>query len=349
MRGLILIGTALVVAWSAGGSDTSQNPVAATSVVPTQRSTPPSPTQTTDPFTVVPAGNQLNNREWASVFWLSLILLLLLLWRETRPILVSLLPIAAHRTVWLSFTVLLVWTGILVALAYRIHLWSTDLIKDTVIWSGSAAVALFFSLTDVARKPHFFRRAAAATLKFTPFVEFYVNLYVFPLLVELISQPVITVLVMLSFIAGRDQKDRTAKVVINGLLSMVGLALFVFVAVSLIHNWHQIDWPDTLRRLVLPIWLTLGVLPYLYALSLFFNYQQAFRLLRRTSQDPMAIRRAKLALLTELNVRTRTVGNFGIPWPDRLTAASSLREARRVVHEFRASTRGGTGDGSEMR
>src|SRR5207253_10142535 len=133
-----------------------------------------------------------------------------------------------------------------------------------------------------------------------------------------------------------DEKNRSAKMLVNGLLSLMGLVVFVFTTVNLIQSWHQIDWLDTLRRLVLPIWLTLGALPCLYAISLFFNYQQAFRLLGWASGDPVAIKRAKMALLTVLHARTRLVGSFDGGWATRLTGASSYREARRVLHEFRS-------------
>jgi hypothetical protein len=290
----------------------------------------------------VPAGNELNNREWASLFWLSAILLSLILWRQTRGVVLGVIPTAASVwIVWLVFTGLLAWTVVLVLAAYRFHIWSTDLIKDTVIWCGSAAVALFFSLTNVSRRPHFFRRAALATLGFTPFLVFYLNLYVFPLPVELVSQPVITILVLTSVVPA-DERNRPAKMLVNGLLAAMGLAVLVFATVNLIQNWQQIDWLDTLRRLVLPIWLTLGALPCLYAISLFFNYQQAFRLLRWASHDPVAIRRARFALLTLLHVRTRLVGSFDGGWAARLTGTSSFREARQVIREFRASSAGRT-------
>src|SRR5207302_332924 len=148
-------------------------------------------------------------------------------------------------------------------LAYRIRLWTTDLIKDTVIWVGSG-VALYFSVTQVRRQPHFFRGAALTGFKAAVFIEFYVNLYVFPFLIELILLPMITMLLMLSLVAGRDEKTRDVKRFIDA--------------------------------------------------------------------------------LTALNVHTRLVGNFVIPWPARLTGAASFHEARRIVRDYRESMRGGTSD-----
>ena len=355
MRRFINAGAALVVALWASGLEAP--PVKAAPVIMIQGAGSPAPTQTAAPLRsarpaamptpaprgLVPAGNELNNREWATLFWLGVVLLLVLWRKETRALLGDVVRIAAGWKIWVPFLALVAWMAILVMLAYRIRLWTTDLIKDTVIWVGSG-VALYFSVTQVRRQPHFFRGAALTGFKAAVFIEFYVNLYVFPFLIELILLPMITMLLMLSLVAGRDEKTRDVKRFIDALTALVGLALLAFVTISLILNWRQLDWPGTLRRLALPIWLTLGLLPFLYVLSLFSNYEQAFLQLRWASRDPMAIRRAKLALLTELNVHTRLVGNFVIPWPARLTRAASFHEARRIVRDYRESMRGGTSD-----
>ena len=207
-----------------------------------------------------------------------------------------------------------------------------------MIWCGPSATVLFFSVNRVARQPHFFRRAALAAFRVSAVFEFYVNLYVFPFLFELVLQPVVTVLA-LSRLISRDGRVRVA---VTWFLSIIGLVVIGFATINLIRNWHQIDWADTLRRLVLPVWLTLGVLPCLYGISLVFNYQQAFRLIRWASQDPAAVTRAQLALIAELHLRSHLVGCFAVPWPNRLTEASSLREARRVVREYRLSMHGGS-------
>ena len=259
---------------------------------------------------------------------------MLIAWRQTRSILLGVLPtVASFWQVWLVFAVLLGWTALLVTVAYRFHFWTTGLIKDTVIWCGSSALVLFFSVTRVAREPHFFRNAALAAFKATVFVEFYVNLYVFPFLLELILQPVVTLLALSNVVPG----DPRVKALANRLLSVFGLAVVAFATVKLIQNSQQKDWLDELRRLILPIWLTLGVLPCLHEISLVFNYQRAFRLLRWASHDPIAVRRARLALVTGLHLRTRLVGRFDGGWAAQLTGVPSFREARRVVREYKAS------------
>jgi hypothetical protein len=75
--------------------------------------------------------------------------------------------------------------------------------------------------------------------------------------------------------------------------------------------------------------------PYIYGVGLLFNYQGAFLRLDLASKDPTAARRAKAALLIELNVRSHRVGAFGGPWVTRLTEAPSLADARGVAREFR--------------
>ncbi len=291
---------------------------------------------------VIPAGDQLNNREWASLFWLGVLAVFVLWNRETRKALVTVIRVFSNWVIWLPFTGLLIWLAVLIFLASRVGLWTVDLIKDTIV-AAAAAVALYFGVTRTAHEPHYFRRAAFATIGLTVFVEFYVSLHVFSLFIELVLLPTITVLLMLSTVAAMQPKTRVLKGPLSVLTSLIGLAIIVYSTIQLVHSWNQVNWLETSRQFALPIWLTVGSLPFLYILSLFVNYQSTFMRLRFwAAENPAALRRAKLALLLGLHVRTYLVGSFGGPWLSRLTEASSFREARHVIREYRGEKRRGS-------
>jgi hypothetical protein len=285
---------------------------------------------------VLPVGDQLNNREWASLFWLGVIAVFVLWKRETRQALGTVIRVATHWTIWLPFTGLLIWLAALIFLASLVGLWTVDLTKDTIVWTA-AAVALYFGVTRTAHEPHYFRRAAFATVRLTVFVEFYVSLYVFSLPFELVLLPTIAVMLMLSTVAGMDPKTRVLRRPLNILTSLIGLAIIVYSTIQLVVTWNQVNWLETSRKFALPIWLTLAGLPFLYLLSLLVNYEQAFLRLRWAAQNPAALRRAKLTLFIGLHLRTYMVGSFGGPWLSRLTEASSFKEAIRVVKEYRSA------------
>jgi hypothetical protein len=216
----------------------------------------------------------------------------------------------------------------------RLRLWSSDLLKDTVVWAVGPAVASYLNVSNIERRPRFFRRAALGAVKYSVFVEFYVNLYVFNFLVELVLVPLITMLALLSFVAGREKRTRIVKQVFDLVLGLIGIGLVVFVTVNVIVGWRQVDRLHNLRELLLPIWLTIGVLLFLYGLSLYSNYQQAFLRLKFATSDRRAVRRGKFALASVLHFRTRAVSSFAWPWLGQLASAESLGDARRIVKDF---------------
>jgi hypothetical protein len=123
------------------------------------------------------------------------------------------------------------------------------------------------------------------------------------------------------------------------LLALIGLALLAFVAHQLYANWGNLDKHVTLLQFALPIWLTIGLLPYIYLLSLYANYELAFMRIGFAAEDRKARRRAKLALVTKLHLRSRDSHDFAAPWFQRIASAPNLRAARRVVGEFQKSKR----------
>jgi hypothetical protein len=290
----------------------------------------------------LPPGNELNNREWATLVWLG-VGAVFLLWRtDTRTLVGSAVRTAAHLALLIPATLMWAWTALVVFVAYRLRLWAPDLIKDTVIWSIGPAVGLFFSVTNISKDPQFFRRAALSTIKYSVLIEFYVNLRVFNFPVELlVLLPGITLLALLTSVAGMDEKYRPAKRVLAVMLAVVGILIVVYVTGALVSSWRQEDpWHD-LRELALPVWLTLGFLPFLFALSLFAGYQAAFlRIDFFAKEDRRARRRAKVALVVDLNVRTYLVAKFGGGWLTQIAQAQTLDEARAVVRRYHAANPG---------
>lgn len=284
----------------------------------------------------LPPGNELNNREWATLVWLAIGVTWVLSRKDMRPLVANVVRTAIHPLLLIPAVVLWGWTALVVLAAFRLHLWTGDLFKDTVIWLIGPALGLYFSVTKLSKDPLFFRRMARDTVRYTVLIEFYVNLRVFSLPVELLLLPTITFLALLAVVAGTDKKYRPVKTLLDYLMFFAGMALLVFVTVTLVNSLHGEDFGHDARDLALPVWLTIGALPYLHALSLFTGYQSAFvRVDWWMKGDKKAARRAKLALVLELNARTHLVHQFGGRWLTELAEARTSADAHEVVRRYR--------------
>jgi hypothetical protein len=140
--------------------------------------------------------------------------------------------------------------------------------------------------------------------------------------------------------AESDERLRALRTPLNVLLAVVGLSLLVYSVRQLFLSWNAVEKRVTALQFALPIWLTIGILPYIYLLSLYSNYQSAFHAIDAHSDNRRARLRAKLALVTRLHFRARDSHAFGgWPWLEQIVSAPTFRSARRVVADFQGSRR----------
>lgn len=275
-----------------------------------------------------------NNREWAILIWLAIGLVWVLSKRDVRSGFSSLFRTLLHPKILVPLMSMLGYAALLVWIGSLLGAWRPALVKDTVVWFVVSGLALFMGLTDAAKQPHFFRNRVAATLGITAFLGFFTNLYVLPLAAELVIQLVLVLLIGLSVVGGRDARHRPVTVLADVLLSLIGLSLLVFAIVALLIHWGEADKHLLLLQLALPVWMTVGLLPFVYLLSLYVTYEKAFDGVDFATEDRRARRRAKLAILAKLHFRHRDAGAFSWNWATRAAHAPNFVAARQVVADF---------------
>jgi hypothetical protein len=96
--------------------------------------------------------------------------------------------------------------------------------------------------------------------------------------------------------AETDEHLQALRAPLNSPLAVIGLSLLIYSVRQLFISWNAVDKPATALQFALPIWLTSGILPYVYLLSLFSNYQSAFHAIDVHSDDRRERLRAKLVL-----------------------------------------------------
>jgi hypothetical protein len=280
--------------------------------------------------------DDVNNREAATLIWLGIALVVVLLrLPDVRGLLWESVKLFMKPAILGPVVALAAWTVGLVALAHTVGLWEADVRNDTVIWFVTVGIAFFFSLRKV-EEGRFFRKTARRAVAATVFVEAFVNLAQFGLIVELLFLPSVTFLVLLDTVAARQDETLVVHRLVNRLLSFVGVCFLVYSAICLVEDF---DAGYTVRALVLPVWLALGVMPFIYVVGLWSGYQQAFLRIDSHTDDPSNRSRAKRALLRAVNVRASELGGFAGHWIWDLSSAESDAHARAVMQRWRATWR----------
>ncbi len=266
----------------------------------------------------------LNNRELAAVIWLGVATLWVLSTKGGRRGFVRIATAFLKIQILIPLVAMLIWVGLELWVGARLALWNPTLAKSTILWTLGSAGVLFFNCTEIASDPPFFRQTIVATVRVAVFVEFFVNLYVMSLPLELIVQIIVLALSLMVAVGGQKPEYKPAKVFLEWVLVVIGLALIIFSARQVYLDWHQLDTRRLLLEFALPIWMTVGLLPFLYVFSIYLVYDSAFRRINREAKDRRSRWRSWLALLSVLHFRTGVVRKF----PAYLYLARQLSEAQ---------------------
>jgi hypothetical protein len=177
-------------------------------------------------------GFDLNNREWASLIWLGVFGVLLLRYPAVRSSLRACVRTALTPKLAAIWLVYLSWVVALVALARWVGIWTTELTKDTIVWTVTAGLASIASFTE-AGKPRYFRRAAWKAVGVVVILEYLTSLASFRLWAELLLQPIV-LLFAVAPIVSKEPGQRAAwqrvsiwafLILLAGLLTHTALAL----------------------------------------------------------------------------------------------------------------------------
>ena len=278
----------------------------------------------------------LNTREIASLFWLAVGAV----WLFTRSG-----PGLDFRGLANSFfrpqiiipiCAMLAWIGLEVWVGAQLLLWNETFLKPTLFWTFGSGAVLLFNCRKLSANAHFFRQTILGTLRVVVFVEFFMNLHVMSLLAELLVQAVILVLTLIMVGASLNSQHKHLNKYIETLLALVVFSLLIYSTQQSYVSWHQDSLRKLLLELSLPIWLTFGLLPYIYGFSLLLAYDLAFRLLNSFHSDGQAHWRARAALLTSFHVSVREMEHFRGYWLNQLSKVSTFAAARKVIGEFRS-------------
>lgn len=244
----------------------------------------------------------ITNRDIAFLVWLGAFIVFVAWKRDTRRSLLGVLQ-AVRGKILVLLLAYIAYIAAVVAVAWRLGLWNSGLLKDTIAWLIVPGLALLFGFTKAYEERRFCIRTLARVVGLTALVEFYVNVVSFPLWIELVLLPAAAFLVLLSAVASMKPDTEVVRRWADRVLGVVAVAVIVATGANLAGQWDVLDKPGLALLYVQPAWLTLAGLPFVFVFSLLANYEEQFvRIGFNSKDDPRARRRAKLALVQSFHV-----------------------------------------------
>lgn len=245
-----------------------------------------------------------STREIALIIWSCIFLIAAVFLLKPKAVLDLLINFFNYKIqipLWLMFGYIVVITFVL----YITGIWNTDLLKDTIIWSVTSAAILFFNMNK-ANDTAYFIPIILENLKAVILLEFITNFYTFSFLIEMFLIPVLTLIGVLQIAAEHSSKTNAEHLKVAGclknLFSVTGLLVFIYVGYKTIVHYNHLLTIQNIKSLLLPIVYTFLLLPFLYLLALYINYEILFVRMPYLIDDKKKMMKMKWNILLIANI-----------------------------------------------
>jgi len=224
--------------------------------------------------------SNFNNREIAFVFWFMVALIWLSTVKSVRNAILNLVKTFFNKAILIPAIIFL--TSFLSIYAILCHiqpsLWNAALLKITITWIlFSGLIVLFKYATYKGNLPPA-KTLIRDNLSFTLLLEYIYNLYSFGLLIELILLPI---LVFIGAMWGFAQTNKEYKIIeklFEKIAICFGLGVFAYSIYQTYLNFDKLKTVNTAGEILLPIIYFFFLLPVIYVVKYFFEYQTFFAL-----------------------------------------------------------------------
>jgi hypothetical protein len=144
--------------------------------------------------------------------------------------------------------------------------WHMTASKETVYWFVTGGLVLVGRAVAQAKPsdPDFYKSLLRQAVRFTILIEFLVNAYVFPFVIELILVPIILVFVGLQVIAAYEPAQAPVRKAVDGVLATIGFILLGYAAVAAMLDPSGLFTRENAETLLVAPALTFAFVPLLW-------------------------------------------------------------------------------------
>ncbi|MET3128966.1 hypothetical protein ABID42_004088 [Arcicella rosea] len=267
--------------------------------------------------------DSLSNRETALAIWILIALTACMFSKSIRQSFVGIIKALFAWKILVSILTFFAYTVLWIFLLHKFGFWDISFLKDTVIWALSFG---FISLMNVNKvyDSKYFKIVLLDTIKWTIIIEFIVNFFTFSLTTELIFVPILVFSAMMQAAASFKSEHKQVEKLFKYVLTAFGIAIFTFSLYKTFEKHSQLFTIDNLKSFLLPVFLSITFLPFMYLYNLLVKYEELWIRLNLSIRNKKDRQRVKKQILL--------VANFNI---DKLVSISkNIAKPINVYNDF---------------
>lgn len=242
--------------------------------------------------------NLFSSREQALIFWLIILIVYALGGEKVRISFKHVLRSLLNKYIIIIFFLSFLYSFFEVLLLKKIGIWSPSLLKETIIWVFFSSTVAVAKCTSQKKEDELsIKRILKESITLFVIFEYFINLYTFHILVEIVLVPVVASLVLFAHYTRRTQENALAHKLANQIFSLFGLLLINFMIFSV--KTEDVFSYETYIQIFLSGILAVLFYPFLYFVTLIVVYEGPFfriRLALKNNKELIAYARKRLFL-----------------------------------------------------
>jgi hypothetical protein len=163
----------------------------------------------------------------------------------------------------------------------------------------------------------YFKTVLLDTVKWTIALEFIINFFTFSLTKELIFVPILVFSAMLQAVASFKPEHKQVENLFKYILTTFGIVIFIFSLYKTIEHHSKLFTFDNLKCFLLPVFLSITFLPFMYLYNLLVKYEELWIRLQfiiRNKHDRQRVKRQILWIANfNINKLVRISKNIAKP------------------------------------
>lgn len=283
----------------------------------------------------------LSNREAATLILLGLLLLLLIVLPQTRPVffkgLADVSKVFFTPRLLLPLASYFAYAGLIVFVSYRIGFWDASLAKDTIITVCFVGLPILFNQVTGGSK--LFRQVLLETVGASALVVFYLELEPLSLVGELFAQPFIALCVALGAVGSLKPETKKVGGYFQVLAGIAAIGLLIFVTTQIIKKWDGYAWDPVIASFFLSLWFPISLIPFIYIFSFVARCQTILVMLPRFNNHQIPPLRTRLGLVVGLHFSDHLACLFTGGWRGKIARSETFRDSLDIMKKFRGEVR----------
>lgn len=210
-----------------------------------------------------------SNREIAIAIWITLAVIFLLYKTSVSKVVRSFLALFRTHIVTVYLLMLLYVFGC-IGILELFSIWDNSQIKNVVLWFITVASISFLRID---KDPRYFYNSFIDNIKIVAIFQFVTSFYSFSLVGELLLVPFVFFLSGAQAFAQYKKEYRVAGDVVGWIVVFVSSLIILYTVFKLYTQFYEFKRLETLLDFIVPMYLSIMILPFHYFLSLYIKYE----------------------------------------------------------------------------